>query len=377
MTKLMLAVLSLAMASALLAQPTTPPAQQVGQSQAAQANFSLVTSKQIYCVGERPRYLISGAVELVGKPIIWASFFTPTGSDKALVMEDNTSYGHRLSSDQNGMAFWSAVGNVFSIKDAGRWTKFATINGVSVPAKFEVGFCGEEVLYPWTTRLTPASGTTLWYRVGSSSTTDISVVMEGGAMDTSRIRGWRVIVDNQNATAAVNALPSGGIGELFAVEPTPTSGGYPSGLVIRIPYPTRFLTPGFHEFAVEIELVNGSHLFASAQYDVRQLVETGQRFPQPLPETPLSCKAQQDIIPVGEYANLGAVGGDGAYVWQAIGGEPVRWTGQYFGTKFGQPGVYNVAVVSGKQQAICTVKVVVALPTQSVSAMPTPPTTKP
>ncbi|MCX6797012.1 MAG: hypothetical protein NTX98_00845, partial [Candidatus Doudnabacteria bacterium] len=190
-------------------------------------------------------------------------------------MEDNTSYGHRLSSDQNGMAFWSAVGNVFSIKDAGRWTKFATINGVSVPAKFEVGFCGEEVLYPWTTRLTPASGTTLWYRVGSSSTTDISVVMEGGAMDTSRIRGWRVIVDNQNATAAVNALPSGGIGELFAVEPTPTSGGYPSGLAIRIPYPTRFLTPGFHEFAVEIELVNGSHLFASAQYDVRQLVETG------------------------------------------------------------------------------------------------------
>lgn len=377
MKKFMLVVLSLVLASALLAQtptPQPPTTQPVGQAQAVQANYSLITSKQIYCVGEAPRYLISGATELIGKPIIWASFFTPAGSNKTEIKEDKTSYGHRLLSDQNGMAFWSAVGDIFSLKDAGRWIKFATIDGVSVPAKFEVSFCGEEVLYPWTTRLTPASGTTLWYRVGTNSTMDITTVMEGGAMDPSRIRGWRVIVDNQNATVAVNSLPSGGIGELFAVEPTSTSGGYPSGLSIRIPYPTRFLTPGFHEFQVEIELVNGSRLFASAQYDVRQLVEAGQRFPQPLPETPLSCKAQQDIVPVGEYANLGAVGGDGAYVWQAIGGEPPKGTGQYFGTKFGQPGVYNVVVASGKQQAICVVKVVAALPTQ---AMPAPPSNRP
>lgn len=363
-------VLSLALASALLAQTPTP---QVGQTQAVQANFSLVPSKQTYCVGEAPRYLVSAGVEFIGKSLVWSATFAPIGSDKPVVVEDKVSYGHKLRTDQNGMAFWVSVGNVFSIRDAGRWTKTVMVDGAAATAKFEVGFCGEEVLYPWTTRLTPASGTTLWYRVGTNSTTDISVVMEGGAMDPSRIRGWRVIVDNQNATAAVNALPSGGIGEIFAVEPTQTSGGYPSGIVIRIPYPTRFLTPGPHDFQVEVELVNGSRLFASAQYDVRQLMETGQRFPQLLPETPLSCKARQEVVPVGEYADLGAIGGDGAYTWQAIGGEPVRGTGQYFGTKFGQSGIYNIAVASGKQQAICTVKVVTALPTQSVSATPSAP----
>ncbi|MBI3232355.1 MAG: hypothetical protein HYZ51_04740 [Candidatus Doudnabacteria bacterium] len=109
----------------------------------------------------------------------------------------------------------------------------------------------------------------------------------------------------------VNALTDGGLAEIFEVNDRQAFFQLPSGVAIRIPYPTRYLALGSHEFRISVELANGSQLEASAFYNVRPVFETAGQYPNSLPDSKLYCDPVEAMVVTNQYFWFYGRGGNG------------------------------------------------------------------
>jgi len=71
----------------------------------------------------------------------------------------------------------------------------------------------------------------------------------------------------------------------------------------------------------------------------------------------LQCVSMVTQANTGQSVEFGASGGTGSYVWYAPGGAPTSGAGTPFSTAYAVPGFKTVTVVSGGDQATCTVTI--------------------
>lgn len=336
-------VLGLAFAAGLSAQTTT---------EAVEKKFSLTANKTHYCVGENPRYAITGSESVVGKSIIWESSYTPYyGVELAPNQEGD--YGQTLGA-RDGFAFWSGSGSTWTLAQAGVWTKTAIVDGQRDTFKFEVSFCNPND-FSLGMKMSPESGSSLFYPLGSNEVQNIYVQFDG-LISPAQIKAWWVVVDNENITSKVNTL-QGGMGEIFETR-EPNFYGSPSGLSIRIPYPLRYLRAGNRRFEVVVEMTNGSRYKASANYIIRPVAEN-LPYPAVLQSTPLMLDCPKSIN-AGSYYYLSAEGGDGTYMWYAKGNMVSMNPGSGYTVSFNAPGSAVVTVSSAGMSAVCSITILPA-----------------
>lgn len=102
--------------------------------------FELSADKTSYCVGETPKYTITGSPSNIGSKILWSSWL-----DNASTNEFDIDYGHKLAS-QNGQAFWSDYGSTWNSTHIGQWVKQANVNGLLKNVRFEVKNCSDKTI---------------------------------------------------------------------------------------------------------------------------------------------------------------------------------------------------------------------------------------
>lgn len=357
-------IFSLVFGLALAAGLTFAQNQNVAQSTEV-VKVSLVANKARYCVGESPLFAVTGTSNLVGQEIFWSSEFRAFNQKTfQSTGEEKSSYGARLQ-PRDITAFWSGRGLTWALVQIGTWRKTAQVGGVMDTVEFIVDLCDRSSLRPYSVRLQPEDGSQFFYQAGTDTVQNITVLVEG-ITDRSMIDSWQVVVNNQNATVAVNNLLSGGLGDVFehAIPGTCCTGISPA-VSIRIPYPLNDLRQGRNEFRIKIWMKDGSEYIAMSSYIVRKAVEDGVRFPAAAKSSELRCQIHQPEVGVGQYAYFYADGGDGSYTWSSPGSSfGYVDAGAVFGTGYDKPGQYTVTLASGSRTVQCNVLVVPGLPAQ-------------
>ena len=95
----------------------------------------LVTDKTSYCVGDTPRYTLTGGPGLAGYKILWTSYF-----NNVITKEIDADYGFKLASNGTGSS-WTAYGSTWDSSNIGNWEKVANVGGGLKRASFTVKSC--------------------------------------------------------------------------------------------------------------------------------------------------------------------------------------------------------------------------------------------
>lgn len=339
-------ILALALACAIVfAQPTN----------SAQKKVTLMHDQARYCVGEKPQYAVTGTSDLSNLTLNWSYSFKPLGAQVG-VNGIEGSYGQRLA-NRGAFSFWSGEGSVWSTSLAGSWTKTVSVGGNSDTVSFSVEFCDAGQVQPYGMYLAPNYGATFFNNMETSAgTADIYAVLEN-LSDPSMVQSWRVVLNNRNVTSQLAASPAR-FTRLYEIV-TPT-GGFAGGVTIHIPIPFIMMESGNNDVEVEVDMANGSKLFAYNTYPLRPVDDVIRDFVFTLPQVPVgpvSCQLNSQTAVVGGNTSFVANGGDGTFTWAAPGGNPSVGTGRYFNTVFSKAGPQNVFVASAGKSAPCGVLV--------------------
>ncbi len=269
-----------------------------------QSNFTLTA--QNFCLGQQPRYSITGTANLVGKTITWSSTFNGHATG------ENNAYAGQTIAGNNGLATWSDDGGTWInnrrftspdgtslVGDVGQWTKTATINGVSQTASFEVKDCTPAPVYV-PVICAPAN------QSAQTGQTVYFSASQGKGTYTWTGNSLKQTSGNSNSAVYNNA------------------GTY-----------TATVTDGQSSATCNVTV--------TATPPVYQ---------------PVQCTPGNQTINSGANANFSATGGNGAYSWTTNNGKATlgsTFNGSTFNAVFTQSG--NVTVTSNGQSATCNVTV--------------------
>lgn len=122
-----------------ITSPTnTTPEIQTPKINTNNPNFSLgnlTTDKTSYCVGETPKYSITGGLSLVGSKILWTSY-----KNDVVTQEVDADYGFKMTAQGTGSG-WSDYGWTWNESHVGNWKKQANIGGNLRSVSFDVKIC--------------------------------------------------------------------------------------------------------------------------------------------------------------------------------------------------------------------------------------------
>lgn len=131
----------------------TPPTNTTDPNYYALGN--LTSDKASYCVGETPKYSITGGLGLVGYKVLWTSY-----KDNVITQEVDADYGFKMVAQGTGSA-WSDYGWTWNSGHIGTWKKQANVGGTLKSVSFDVKACTA----PTTVSCSPKS--TRWFNTYS------------------------------------------------------------------------------------------------------------------------------------------------------------------------------------------------------------------
>lgn len=94
--------------------------------------YNFTMDKASYCVGEKPKYTLTGGSILIGAKILWSSLLNNLSTQ-----ELDSNYGY-VFQNQGGQAYWSQDGNPWLASHVGKWKKTANVNNILKSVDFDV-----------------------------------------------------------------------------------------------------------------------------------------------------------------------------------------------------------------------------------------------
>ncbi len=338
---------------------------------------SYTLSAANFCVGQQPRYTITGTANLIGENINWSS----TGPGAA----NGASVVAVLGSDGSGLAFWSDLGSVWTSSQIGTWAKTATIAGITKTITFNVIDCNPVVppvqvicsplnqtaqvgqivyftatggnnSYTWSAPLAnqtsgngqsfstsfAASGSKLVTVTSGNQTSNCNVQVQAQQNNP-------VICAPGNQTVNVNQpatfVASGGNGAYTwsASNSNNTSG---SGNT----FTTSYQNSGSYTVTV-----NSNGQSSACNVQINTVVQ-----PQ------VFCSPPNQTANIGQTVWFNASGGNGSYSWSIPGANQSQASGSSMNTTFSGSGTFVATVTSGSQTATCQVQIISTAPSQVI-----------
>lgn len=96
---------------------------------------NLTTDKSSYCVGETPKYTLTGGPGLAGYKVLWTSYF-----NNVITNEVDADYGFKMSTQGSGSS-WTDYGWTWNSGHIGSWKKQANVGGTLKTVNFDVKAC--------------------------------------------------------------------------------------------------------------------------------------------------------------------------------------------------------------------------------------------
>lgn len=116
---------------------------------------NLTSDKTSYCVGDTPKYSITGGPGLVGYKVLWTSY-----KNNVITQEVDADYGFKMTAQGSGSG-WSDWGYTWNSGHIGTWKKQANVAGGLKSVSFDVKACTT----PTTVSCSPKS--TRWFNTFS------------------------------------------------------------------------------------------------------------------------------------------------------------------------------------------------------------------